>query len=121
MLLRRPISIEPVFERVETAEVAHRLWRRGPVPPGAAGITFGSLVICRAATPSAHLLRHEAVHVLQWRRHGIVGFLRRYLVAYARGRLAGWGHRGAYRRIHLEVEADWRARTEYILAEAASG
>lgn len=101
-----------MFERVETAGVAHRLWRRGPVPAGSAGITLGSLVICRSSEPSERLLRHEAVHVLQWRHHGVRGFLGRYLVAYAQGRLAGWGHWGAYRRIHLEIEAEWRARTE---------
>jgi hypothetical protein len=49
-------------------------------------------------------------HVHQWRRLGALGFLRRYLSAYARWRLRGYGHWGAYRRIPLEVEAEWAAR-----------
>jgi hypothetical protein len=57
------------------------------------------------------LMRHEEVHVRQWRRLGLVGFLRRYLGAYFRWRLRGYPHWGAYRRIPLEIEADWEART----------
>jgi hypothetical protein len=86
------------------------LWRGGPVAPGASGITLGPLVITRSLRPSDHLLRHEAVHVRQWRELGVVGFLARYLAAYAKGRLLGHPHWAAYRRIHLEIEAEWEAR-----------
>jgi hypothetical protein len=89
----------------------HWRWVGGPVPPGADAITLGRLVIVRRrAAGSAHLLRHELVHVRQWRRYGVAGFLWRYLGAYVRGRLLGYGHQGAYRRIPLEVEAEWVAR-----------
>jgi len=64
----------------------------------------------RASAHDEHLLRHEAVHVRQWRELGVVGFVVRYLGAYVRWRLAGHSHRGAYRRIPLEVEAEWVAR-----------
>ena len=47
------------------------------------------------------------MHVEQYRRLGLAGFLVRYLAAYLRGRLAGYGHVGAYRRIPLEIEAGW--------------
>lgn len=87
------------------------VWVGGPVPPGADAWTLGSLVIVRRAAGSALLLRHEQVHVGQWRRLGVVGFLTRYVAAYVRGRLAGYPHVGAYRRIPLEIEADWVART----------
>lgn len=60
----------------------------------------------------AHLARHEAQHVRQWRRLGVVGFLLRYLGAYAALRLRGHPHWAAYRRIPLEVEAEWVARTD---------
>ena len=50
------------------------------------------------------------MHVEQWRRLGVPGFLTRYLAAYLRWRLAGYPHRAAYRRIPLEVEAEWVAR-----------
>ena len=56
------------------------------------------------------LLRHELVHVRQWRELGTTRFLVRYLGAYLRWRLRGYGHWAAYRRIPLEVEADWESR-----------
>jgi hypothetical protein len=83
----------------------------GPVPPGSSAITIGRLVSVRArAAGSERLLRHEEAHVEQYRRYGFLGFLRRYLAAYARGRLAGYRHRQAYRRIPFEASAEWRAR-----------
>ena len=89
-----------------------RLWVGGPVPPGFDAITLGSLVVIRrSAAASTRLLLHEGVHVQQWRRLGVAGFLLRYLAAYLRWRLRGYGHRGAYRRIPLEVEAAWAERT----------
>lgn len=84
----------------------------GPVPPGAAAITLGRLISVRARSAgNERLLRHELVHVEQWKRLGFVGFGRRYLGAYLRWRVHGHGHLDAYRRIPLEVEAEWRART----------
>ena len=80
------------------------------MPPGYAAITIGRLVIVRRhAAGDERLLRHELVHVEQWRRYGAVGFLRRYLGAYLRARWHGHNHREAYRRIPLEVEADQRS------------
>jgi len=58
-----------------------------------------------AAGRAARLLRHEAVHVDQWRRHGAVGFLGKYLGGYLRGRAAGLPHAVAYRAIPFEREA----------------
>ena len=87
------------------------LWVGGPVPPGASGITVGRLVaIRRGHERSERLLRHELEHVAQYGRLGIVGFLRRYVAAYLRWRLRGYGHRGAYLRIPFEASAEWRAR-----------
>lgn len=80
--------------------------------PGASATTLGSLILVReGAERDAQLMRHERVHVRQWRTLGLLGFLRRYLGAYLRWRLRGYPHWGAYRRIPLEVEADWEART----------
>ena len=87
------------------------LWVGGPVPPGADAITILRVVSVRAtAATSERLLRHEAVHVEQWRALGLIGFLVRYVGAYLRWRLRGYGHWAAYRRIPLEVEAEWTAR-----------
>ena len=95
----------------------YRLWIGGPVPPGADGITLGSLVVVRSrAAASPRLLLHEQVHVRQWKRHGVIGFLVRYVGAYALGRLRGRDHRGAYLHIPLEIEADWVARRSVATA-----
>ena len=88
-----------------------RLWIGGPVPPGAAAWTLGSLVIVRrSAAGSNLLLAHEAEHVKQWRDQGVMGFAVSYLAAYLLGRFRGYRHEAAYRRIPQEVRAEWRAR-----------
>ena len=88
------------------------LWVGGPVAPGASATTLGRLILVRAkAATNERLLRHELVHVRQWRELGLFGFLRRYLAAYFRWRLYGYDHWAAYRRIPLEVEAEWVSRT----------
>lgn len=87
------------------------LWIGGPVPRGADGITVGRVVMVRnGRETSGYLLRHEQVHVRQWRRHGTVGFLARYLGSYARLRFRRFAHHNAYLRIPFEIEADWVAR-----------
>lgn len=104
---RSPRPRRPRLERRD----GYLLWEGGPVPPGSAGITFGRLVILRPrARHRERLLRHELVHVEQYARHGVAGFLGRYLVSYLRLRLRGFPHRAAYRRIPLEIEAYWRER-----------
>ena len=102
----------PAIERRE----GFMLWEGGPVPPGADGITLGSLVIVRRGMATPYLLRHELVHVRQWRRHGVLGFAVRYLGGYLRWRPLRKGHRGAYLRIPLEIEADWVARRQLATA-----
>jgi hypothetical protein len=83
----------------------------GPVPPGAEAITIGPVVSVREGREqSTYLMRHEAVHVRQWHRYGMIGFLCRYLSSYVKWRLCRKGHWGAYRRIPFEIEADWVAR-----------
>ncbi len=79
--------------------------------PGAHAMTVGRMVLVRRGhTASLELLAHELVHVQQWSRLGVVGFLRRYLGAYARNLARLRSHRGAYLAIPLEVEARERAR-----------
>lgn len=83
----------------------------GPAAPGATATTLGPLILMRPhGVGNARLLRHELEHVRQWREQGVLGFLRRYLGAYARGRMRGYPHLGAYRRIPQEIEAEWIAR-----------
>jgi hypothetical protein len=95
----------------------YRLWVGGPVPKGSAGITLGSLVVVRTGhEQSDYLIRHEVAHVGQWARLGTTGFIARYLGGYLAGRLRRYGHRSAYLRIPLEIDADWTARRQ--IAEA---
>lgn len=79
--------------------------------PGASATTLGRFVFIRArARGSARLVRHELVHVRQWRQLGVPGFLRAYLGAYLGWRLRRYPHWAAYRRIPLEIHAEWEAR-----------
>ncbi len=80
----------------------------GPVPRGFDAITVGRVISVRErAASSAALLRHELVHVDQYQRMGVVRFLATYVASYVGGRLRGYGHLGAYRRIPQEIEAVW--------------
>ncbi len=91
----------------------HWLLIGGPVPPGSAAITLGSVVsVRRPYAGDPYLLRHEAEHVRQWRELGVVEFVRQYLGAYLRWRRVGFGHQAAYRLIPLEVEAEAAASGE---------
>lgn len=86
------------------------LWEGGLVPRGSDGLTLPGLVMVRRGHASPYLLRHELVHVRQWRRYGVIGFTTRYLGSYLLWRLRRKGHKGAYRRVPMEIEADWVAR-----------
>lgn len=73
---------------------------------GIAGMTLGRWVLVRCGHETDRpLLAHELVHVRQWREDGAVGFLARYLGAYALARVRGHGHWDAYRAIPYEAEA----------------
>ncbi len=79
--------------------------------PGTAATTLGRFIFIRAsAVGSARLVRNELVHVRQGRRLGVAGFGARYLSAYLGWRLRRYPHWAAYRRVPLEIEADWEAR-----------
>ena len=64
------------------------------------------------AADSRRLIRHERVHVRQWRDAGLFGFLSTYVASYLRWRLRGYPHAGAYRRIPAEIEAYWLERND---------
>lgn len=91
------------------------------VAPGAAATTLGRFIFIKpSAVGSARLVRHELVHVRQWRQQGVVGFLRRYLGAYLRWRLRRYPHWAAYRRIPHEIIADWVSRDSPLPARRAA-
>ena len=79
--------------------------------PGASATTLGRFIFIRESkVGSARLLRHELVHVEQWRVLGVARFARRYLGAYLRWRARAYPHWAAYRRVPLEIQAEWQAR-----------
>jgi hypothetical protein len=76
------------------------------LPAGVDAITFPSLILIRPCyAHSIDLLVHEATHVRQWRRHGVLGFIGRYLRDYLVARRSGAGHHQAYLSISFEVDA----------------
>ncbi|CAN5818719.1 hypothetical protein BH23ACT5_BH23ACT5_06470 [soil metagenome] len=94
------VKVRPVPRRLQP------IWPRGV---GAMATPWGVYVrvdlLGGSPLALADLLRHELVHVRQWKTHGPMGFVRRYLADYVRGRRRRLGHGGAYRAIALEVEA----------------
>ncbi len=109
--MRRTTEHDPGRRRRIRREEGCWIWVGGPVPPGAAAITLGRLVIVRRrAAGDKRLMRHELVHVRQWRELGAVGFLVSYLGAYFGERRRGHSHWEAYRRIPLEMEAEREAQ-----------
>ncbi len=87
------------------------LWIGGPVPKGSAGITYKRVVAIRKrCCDDQHLLNHELEHVRQFDELGSIGFLARYAGQYLINRSRFWPHKAAYRRIPLEIDAEWSAR-----------
>lgn len=74
--------------------------------PGIAAITLDRVILVRRGHEADRdLLRHELVHVRQWRELGIVRFAWRYLGEYVAARRRGADHHTAYADISFEVEA----------------
>lgn len=71
----------------------------------AEAIVFGSHIFYVMEHPSVFLRRHEKKHVEQYKEHGVIAFLCKYLLEYSIGRLRGLSHRQAYLNISFEVEA----------------
>lgn len=69
-------------------------------------ILFNSTVFGRVVEGSEpELLAHELIHVDQWSKYGVAGFVWIYTRDYLRVRLLGGTHRAAYRSIGFEYQA----------------
>lgn len=78
------------------------------LPPGAAGMTIGRFVFVRRdddRSGDRELLAHELVHVGQYARYGLVGFLTRYVGQYVSALRHHRRHRAAYLAMPFEQEA----------------
>jgi Domain of unknown function (DUF4157) len=92
------------------------------VAPGASATTLGRFVFVRpGSVGSTRLVHHELVHVRQWRELGVPGFLGRYVWAYLRWRVRRYPHWAAYRRVPLEIQAEWEAHRGLPLSAGVAG
>ncbi len=108
-------TVDPSFEGVDIRTVPS--WLKAVWPKGIRAMSLPTRIHVNAETlariiagEAEELLRHEAVHIEQWRREGRVRFLAKYLSSYVKGRAAGLPHAVAYRAIPFEREAS--SRTE---------
>lgn len=69
------------------------------------GIYLRHAVGVRDPESLRRVLHHELVHIAQWRRLGVVGFMTLYVGDYLKARRAGMSHLDAYAAISLEREA----------------
>jgi len=103
--LIRPVRPEHVTLR-PASSVMRSVWGRG-----IQAMTLGNSVyidpkvLNGPARALGLLVIHELVHVRQWRKRGVFGFLGAYGTDYLKGRRQKLGHRGAYRQIEYEMEA----------------
>jgi hypothetical protein len=90
-------------------------WLRAVWPKGISAMALPKSVYVNPATlarilagESKELLRHESIHIDQWRRYGRLRFVTKYLIDYLKGRASGLSHADAYRSIPFEREASSR-------------
>ena len=107
-------TFDPGFEGVGISTAPW--WLKAVWPKGIRAMSLPRRIYVNAETladivagEAEELLRHEAVHIEQWRREGRVGFLAKYLSSYVKGRAAGLPHAVAYRAIPFEREASSRS------------
>jgi hypothetical protein len=110
VVVRLTPAARAAFTHVDARDAARaRIVVVAGLTPGIAAMTLGRWILVRRGHErDAALLAHELVHVEQWRVHGALRFLARYLSDYLRHRAAGLPHWRAYAAIGLEAEA--RAR-----------
>jgi len=117
-----PAAVQAELRGLDLAEIRVRKAPPWLIGRSYAGIALPWGVHLRPGLPQRQALPtllHELVHMEQWRRCGMVRFSLQYLAEYARGRLAGRGHRIAYLEIRAEDEA--RRRTVELLHAARGG
>lgn len=109
-IARMRAQFHPVdLDRVQVLPIPGLLMKVWPDDVGA--ITLGNRIFMRPSRLFGDpqgirlLIVHELVHVRQWREYGRLGFIRRYVGEYLRGRTQGLGHSKAYARNRLELEA----------------
>lgn len=100
-----------------------RIQRVPFLAPGSSGMTIGRFVFLRndgLFDGSRKIIAHELVHVRQVSELGLLRFLARYLMGYARALVKLRRHRAAYCAIPFEVQAyaeadEWLLRRKVII------
>ncbi|HEY0372215.1 MAG TPA: DUF4157 domain-containing protein [Thermoanaerobaculia bacterium] len=88
--------------------IGYPWWLRACLARDVIAITLGRRIYVRQMLESLsfeRLLRHELAHVRQVERHGLIGFLVRYVSEYARHWMRHRDARAAYNAISFEIEA----------------
>jgi hypothetical protein len=112
---RPPFLTDGVQKAIADSRALVRLgypwWLRPFMARNVIAITLGRRIYLNgaAATRSIdyldRLLRHELAHVRQVQRHGLIGFLVRYVTEYLRLLWRTRSMAAAYREISFEIEA----------------
>lgn len=85
---------------------------------GLNGIVLWPFVLYADKDPHPLIQNHEAIHMAQIKRVGVMKFYAVYLGEYARGRLAGLNHNEAYLNISFEQEAYNNQHDIFYLAKS---
>ncbi len=85
---------------------------------GINAIVLWPFVLYADKYPHPLVENHEAIHVAQIKRFGVMKFYAGYLGEYARGRLAGLNHNEAYLNISFEQEAYKNQHDKFYLAKS---
>jgi hypothetical protein len=105
------LSFDHVSETVRQRTIVFDI----PWLPGRfAGVTLGRMILLARPQPddgTSTLIAHELVHVEQWARRGVFGFLLWYLGDFWRQLRTRRQWMPAYRAVRAEVQARDRTRT----------
>lgn len=88
--------------------IGYPWWLRACLARDVIAITLGRRIYVRKMLESSsfeRLIRHELAHVRQVERHGLIGFLVRYVAEYARHYVRLRSGPAAYAAISFEIEA----------------
>ncbi len=87
---------------------------------GINGIVLWPFVLYADKEPDTVVQNHEAIHLAQIKRVGVMRFYASYLHEYALGRIAGKTHNDAYLDISFEQEAYNNQHDKFYLAKNQS-
>jgi Domain of unknown function (DUF4157) len=110
--VKLPEAVEELIRDTKAVvRIGYPWWLRPFLARDVIGITLGRRIYLNpkvSSRPNSYmerLLRHELAHVRQVNRHGLIGFLVRYVTEFLRHFVREKSVAAAYRKISFEVEA----------------